>query len=70
VKRLIVLLSVITILASTASFVSAYRVFDGSQADREYLQRQIDRQNEEARYWEQRRQMQELQRSIDTMNKD
>jgi len=69
-KKLTVLLSAVAILTLTAPSVNAGRVFDGSSADGEYLQRQIDRQNEEAQRYKQEREMRQLQESIDTLNQN
>ena len=44
-KKLIILLGTVAILILMTFPVNAWRVFDNSEADREYLQWQEDRQN-------------------------
>ena len=44
-KKLIILLGTVAILILMTFLVNAWRIFDNSEADREYLQWQEDRQN-------------------------
>jgi len=69
-KKLTILLGVVAILILMAFPANAWRVFDGSPADREYLRQEEDRQNEEARRYKQEREMRQLQESIDTLNRN
>ena len=73
-KKLIILLGTVAILILMTFPANAWRVFDNSEADREYLQWQEDRQNEEARRYKQEykqeREMRQLQEAIDTLNRN
>ena len=73
-KKLTILLGVVAILILMAFPANAWRVFDNSEADREYLRQEEDRQNEEARRYKQEykqeREMRQLQEAIDTLNRN
>ena len=68
-KKLTVLLSAVAILTLTAPSVNAGRVFDGSPADGEYLRRQEEIQNREARWHEEQRERREILRQLDDLNR-